>query len=258
MKNEKNGRSFAQKLVGIVLALSLVMGLTGTIHGEEIAEDYNNENETEYVLPVTLPAAIDEFEDNEEEEEYPITQVERPETITARPSAHTVLVDGELVAFRAFNINDENFFMLRDIAYTLSGSYNQFEVEWDEELLAISLTTGLTYTLVGGEMSPPEDVDNLADAWLSTASIYVDGESVYLLAYNVGGNNFFRLRDLGEALGFDVDFDEETATVLITTVAPLHYVYYEYAHVEHDEDEDEDNEDEYENGNEEEDDDNEE
>jgi len=38
-------------------------------------------------------------------------------TKTAHPSAHTVLVDGQAVAFRAFLIDGSNFFMLRDIAY---------------------------------------------------------------------------------------------------------------------------------------------
>jgi len=252
MKNAENGRSFAQRLLGLILAIALVLGITGTIYADEsLAEEngygvteengYDDENEEQN--------GENEYDENEEseddEDEYPYPQVEEPETITARPSAHTVLVDGELVAFRAFNINDENFFMLRDIAYTLSGSYNQFEVEWDDELLAISLTTSLPYTPVGGEMSAPEDVDNLADAWLSTASIYVDGEAVYLLAYNVGGNNFFRLRDLGEALGFDVDWDAEAATVLITT-APTPYAHNEEVVVEDDED-DEDVEDDDEN-----------
>ena len=50
---------------------------------------------------------------------------------TANPTASTVLVDGENVAFDAYNIADNNYFKLRDLAFTLSGTAKQFEVGWD-------------------------------------------------------------------------------------------------------------------------------
>jgi len=136
-------------------------------------------------------------------------------SVTATPSAHQVMVDGELVALRAFLINDENFFMLRDIAYTLSGTPSQFEVTWDEERSAINLLTGAAYTPVGGEMQDAPEGDAVASP--STAVVYVDGTVVDLLAFNINDNNFFRLRDLGDALGFEVDWDAEAQTVLIST-----------------------------------------
>ena len=36
-------------------------------------------------------------------------------------------------------------------------------------------------------------------------------------AYNIGGNNYFKLRDLGQALGFNVTWDDATRTVSILT-----------------------------------------
>ena len=36
-------------------------------------------------------------------------------------------------------------------------------------------------------------------------------------AYTIGGANYFKLRDLGEAPGFTVDWDSSSKTVLITT-----------------------------------------
>ena len=72
--------------------------------------------------------------------------------VTAVPSAHTVLVDGEAIAFRAFLIDGSNFVMLRDIAYTLNGTESQFDVAWDESAGAINLLSGVAYTPVGGEM----------------------------------------------------------------------------------------------------------
>ncbi len=44
-------------------------------------------------------------------------------------------------------------------------------------------------------------------AYLSQQPIYVDGEQVSLTAYNIGGNNYVMLRDIGQAVGFNVYWD---------------------------------------------------
>ena len=37
--------------------------------------------------------------------------------------------------------------------------------------------------------------------------IYIDGEQVSMTAYNIGGNNYVRLRDIGREVGFNVYWD---------------------------------------------------
>jgi hypothetical protein len=140
--------------------------------------------------------------------------IERP-IQTALPSSHSVRIDGQPVAFRAFNIEGSNYFMLRDVAFALNGTARQFEVDWDGILNAIILTTSSPYTAVGGEMATGGDV--ATEALPSTSSIIINDRFVNLRAYNIGGNNFFMLRDLGTALGFGVDWDAATSTVLIST-----------------------------------------
>ena len=61
-------------------------------------------------------------------EESTPTPTTPPSILTAKPTASTVLVNGENVAFDAYNINDNNYFKLRDLAYILSGTEKQFEV----------------------------------------------------------------------------------------------------------------------------------
>lgn len=41
-------------------------------------------------------------------------------------------------------------------------------------------------------------------ATASTQTIYLDGERIDLEAYNIGGRNYVKLRDIGEAVGFNV------------------------------------------------------
>ena len=44
-------------------------------------------------------------------------------------------------------------------------------------------------------------------ASFSTQPIYVDGQRVQMEAYEIHGNNFVKLRDMGEAVGFNVYWD---------------------------------------------------
>ena len=72
--------------------------------------------------------------------------------------------------------------------------------------------------LVGLTLSgPATQASTSITAALSAQPIYVDGQRVDMTAYNIGGNNFFKLRDLAVALDFHVDWDGSTGTVLIDT-----------------------------------------
>ena len=63
-------------------------------------------------------------------------------------------------------------------------------------------------------MKPGKDnsASCVASSWLMT----VNGEIVDCDIYNLGGYNYFQLRDLSAVLGFGVDFNAETNTVVIT------------------------------------------
>ena len=138
-----------------------------------------------------------------------------PETVTANPSSHNILVNGVPTAFVVYNIEGNNFFRLRDIAYSLNGTSGQFAVGWDASTGTASLTTGAAYAPVGGEMQGAADAS--VTATLSRTAFVIDGVSVTLTAYNIGGNNFLMLAELSQYLGFSATWDEVNAAVLITT-----------------------------------------
>jgi len=54
-------------------------------------------------------------------------------------------------------------------------------------------------------------------ATLNQSPIYVDGTRVELAAYNIGGYNYFKLRDIAELVDFGVEWDQETSTIQIDT-----------------------------------------
>ncbi len=138
-----------------------------------------------------------------------------PASATAVPSPQRVTVDGSAVSFDAYNIDGSNYFKLRDLAKVLDGTGRQFEISYNDERKAIDITTGKSYTAAGGEMTPGDGAAKTAVK--STATVYINGRQETLLAYNIGGNNYFKLRSLAKVLDFGVTYDKATNTVGIVT-----------------------------------------
>ena len=57
-------------------------------------------------------------------------------------------------------------------------------------------------------------------ATLSTNRVLVDGQEVRLTAYNINGNNYVMLRDIGRAVGFNVYWDSNTKCVQVESEKP--------------------------------------
>ena len=135
--------------------------------------------------------------------------------LVAAPTASTVLVNAVNVAFDAYNIADNNYFKLRDIAYTLNGTVKQFEVEWDWASNAIRLTSGMPYTSVGGEMQG-KGLGNKTPI-PTNSRVFLDGIELQLTAYNIEDNNYFKLRDIGEAIDIGVTWDGPNNRIIVDT-----------------------------------------
>ena len=54
----------------------------------------------------------------------------------------------------------------------------------------------------------------------STNRIYVNGQEVHLTAYNINGNNYVKLRDIGKAVGFEVYWDGDAKCVQVESGKP--------------------------------------
>ena len=131
-------------------------------------------------------------------------------------SQQTLKVNGIVHKCEKYNIDGSNYFKLRDLAYLLSGTGSQFSVGWDAAANTVSIVTGQGYDWTGKELLLGQDAS--ATAQKSAQTILIDGQIVTGLdVYNIGGSNYFKLRDLGDALGFQVDYLETARTMVITT-----------------------------------------
>ena len=106
-----------------------------------------------------------------------------------------------------YNINDNNYFKLRDV-----GKLAGFGVDWNEDTRTVEISTtrtapeltGITDTAVTGATAKP-----------TTERITVDGKEVSMTAYKIKGNNYVKLRDIGKTINFGVSFNLAAKTVSI-------------------------------------------
>ena len=141
-------------------------------------------------------------------------------TITVNPTTSTVYVNGEEKFFEAYLIDGSNYFKLRDLAFVLSDTDKQFNVWYDETTKAVTLTSGQPYIQLGGEMTRGDG--NAKTARPTPSKIYLGEKELNFTVYNIGGNNFFKLRDLMSALDIGVTYNAATGNIDIETY--LHYL----------------------------------
>lgn len=136
--------------------------------------------------------------------------------ISAKPTTSKIIVNGKEIAFEAYTINGSNYFKLRDLAAVVSETEKQFNVSWDAKQNAIRLTSGQGYKAVGGELAVSNKPSPKV-AKPTSSMIIVDGEEVQLTAYNIGNNNYFKLRDIASIFNIGVTWNGSKKTVGIDT-----------------------------------------
>lgn len=212
-----------RKLLVILLALLFVFGMSATAFAvDDDPADEDGAAVTETSAATDDEAVVDEetaTDENAVTEETPESDFVIPDPGKVVVSSQNLMIDGESVEAEAYNIDGANYFKLRDLAALLTGSGSQFNVTY--EAPNIIVTVGEEYTAIDGDLAKGEDKSALCVP--STQVLVVDGEQVDILVYNIGGNNFFQLRGLGELVGFSVDYDDASRTMIVESegyVAP--------------------------------------
>lgn len=112
--------------------------------------------------------------------------------------------------------NATNYVKLRDVAWAMQYTTRPFDVDYDGSTV---VTTGVRYTTQGGEMAV---LGPVASAQVYTAALTVDGVGVQKEAILVkaqgekDGHFYYKLRDLGEAIGFTVGWDGDRGIYIET------------------------------------------
>lgn len=150
----------------------------------------------------------------------PLTDIPAP-TQLAYASTQNVEIDGKYVSFQMYalrdaNGNDTNYIKVRDLASVLNSTPAKFDVSWDG---AVNLISGKAYQATGDEMRTPFSGNRTYTVPQSMTK--VNGTPTALdaivLTDDAGGDyTYYKLRDLGNALGFQVDWSAERGVFIQT------------------------------------------
>lgn len=137
-------------------------------------------------------------------------EVKEVKTVDVKATTQKVKLDGKDVVIYGYNIDGYNYFKLRDLAAVLKDSKAKFGVEYKDAL--VTLTKGADYKVAETDQ---KEVKAMSKGMITNDKVMVGDKALTAMAYKVDDSNYYKLRDLGEALGFGVDFDKATNTVLL-------------------------------------------
>lgn len=137
--------------------------------------------------------------------------------VTAKPTTQKLYMmkeDGTTTAqvvkdFPIYNINYNNYMKIRDVGYLLD-----FQVEYNSEWKAVSIIT--TQHSDGVQVSTDKAVSQQTakPAW---SKLYIDGKEVSgLTMYNIAGNNYIKIRDIANAVGFGCCYSGELKAIVLS------------------------------------------
>ena len=145
--------------------------------------------------------------------DYKFEMLPKPQKVSA--SNARLQVNGKSVSVGAYTINGNTYFKLRDLAAVLNGTEAQFSVAYDKAISSITLTADEPYISAGTEGKPAAAPP--ASAAESTSPLFINGERRFPTAYLIHGNNYFKLRDLGNIFDFSVGWDAASGTITVDT-----------------------------------------
>ncbi|MGO4110932.1 hypothetical protein [Paenibacillus sp. YAF4_2] len=136
----------------------------------------------------------------------------------------SIKLNGEPAQLDGLTIQGSNYFKLRDLAAAFSGTSSQFDVSWSSEHNAVEIHTGKPYSVAKDDDDPffRSNMNYMVKPTDST--LFVDGKAVPIQAYNKEGSNYFKLRDLGKLIPFEVSFNGvENEILLFSNLADNSY-----------------------------------
>lgn len=137
------------------------------------------------------------------------------EDIRVDTKYQSFFIDDVEYSIPTVTIKGNNYMTIRDFAFHMNSSLAPFNVQWNDKNKLVEIETNEYYT-------DQHDLTyfNNARAKKVNAQLLIDGKNKNMQAYMINGYNCFKLRDLSEIIGFDIDWDGKNKIVLIDSKLP--------------------------------------
>ena len=208
-----------KKITSVTLASVLLLSVATPVKAEEAKEvkeevkvEQKIEDKKQEAKEVKEKIKEEAKEEAKEVKEKVKEEVKKEEVRKVKATTQKVRLDDKDVVIYGYNIDGENYFKLRDVAAVLKDSKVKFGVEYKDGL--VTLTKGADYKVLDTDQ---KEVKAESEAMLTNDKVKVGETDLTAKAFKIDGNNYYRVRDLGKALDFGVDYDEEANTVLLSS-----------------------------------------
>lgn len=139
--------------------------------------------------------------------------------VTARRAADNIYVYNQKADLSAYTVAGNTYVRARDFAAATGCG-----LTYDPETASIHLNAGEPYD-PAGEVTPPAGGASV-QASPTTQAVYINSVRTAVQGYRIAGYNYFRLRDLGRALGWSVVYNGAQGRVEVHPERP----YFEKQH----------------------------
>ena len=137
--------------------------------------------------------------------------IEEPKNPEAEYAVRKLSVNGHPVQCESYSVDGSSYFKVRDLAYLLSDTSRKFSPVLGSS--SIFIRTGEPYLSQGDEL---EIGTSRGTESTTPVNVRLNGmRRTDIAAYQIAGDAFIRLLDLGDALGLAVDYNTETAAIQV-------------------------------------------
>ena len=117
-------------------------------------------------------------------------------------------------ALSVYNIEGNNYFMLRDVAMLLKGTEKEFSIDFVTDENKIVTKINSQYVPSGTELKTDGKMAKANATKATVGFVHNDLDVQDLISgYNINGSNYYKLRDLGDVFGFNISWDGATKTI---------------------------------------------
>lgn len=190
----------------------------GFVNSNKIYIEFIKENQAPLLSGRTVIVNLRDLEKTKEKEEIIDERKQYPhQTLKIVRMKNKIDLDGEELIETSYNINGNNYFKLRRVLQMLSDTERKHSVFWDEISKTIKLIENESYKSAENEKEEKTIERENFKISKSTAKVELNNKILNLKAYNINGNNFYKLRDLSRELKVEVDWDEKNKKIILRT-----------------------------------------
>lgn len=129
-------------------------------------------------------------------------------------SVQKMELNGAQSPIQSYLIEGENYYKLRDLAKILTGTDAEFSITYSPKEKAIHMNNNEKYIPNNSELKPLSKVESIYESF---DKLIFSNHEIYISAYKINENNYYKLRDICFYLDIGVGYNHKTKSIQLNT-----------------------------------------